>query len=47
MNASACTKAGLGNLLIKFYTNDSENTDQRLHDKTKGRERGKHHLSVG
>ena len=40
MIASVRTKAGLGNLPMKFYTNDSENTNRRLCDKTKGREQG-------
>lgn len=38
MIASVRTNAGLGNPPIKFYTNDSENTNRRLRDKTKGRE---------
>ena len=40
MIASVRTKAGLGNPPIKFYTNDSENTNRRLRDKTKGKEQG-------
>jgi hypothetical protein len=40
MLASVRTKAGLGNPPMKFYTNDSENTNRRLRDKTNGREQG-------
>ena len=35
MIASVRTKAGLGNPPLKFYTNDSENTNRRLRNKTK------------
>lgn len=40
MIAVVRTKTGLGNPPNKFYTNDSENTNRRLRDKTKGREQG-------
>ncbi|CAB3988141.1 Hypothetical predicted protein [Paramuricea clavata] len=40
MIASVRTKAGLGNPPMKFYTNDRENTNRRLRNKTNGREQG-------
>ena len=40
MTADVRTKSGLGSPPYKFYTNDSENTNDRRRNKTHGKEMG-------